>query len=289
MARAEPSLKLTPTPAFVGPGTYDPHIPDPKDKRPGLEYGINRSSTFGATSAFLTPKPTYYNILFSHPLFGHLSPWATNKAQLLPPINSVAGANVAASERLQARVYGHDEVGIAAGESTTALPQWGALGPGAKAAHPGASMKSRTSPRKFVHPSSPSAHCPPSQPLPEIPKIRERTVSTRASSTSAAQSCARGARARWHALDHVPLAQTAVWSLTDHHHLLPCAIPCPSVQSMQTRVPDNNHPLHRLPAHTLHRKQIEQVLYRSKRDPQAAAAIAIQSRVRGQATRRAMQ
>jgi len=177
--RSSPSLKHGATGPWVGPATYNPHIPDPKTKRLGMDP-VLRDVKHGATSAFLAPKSTFFNILYTHPNFGPLGPWANQSADMLAPINSVAGTMVPASERLLQRQHGHDEVGIAAAGQhgdTAGMPQWGALGPGAKAAHLGVTFATRAAPREFTHPSSPSMHCQQTPPLPEMPRMRERKTS----------------------------------------------------------------------------------------------------------------
>ena len=55
-------------------------------------------------------------------------------------------------------------------------PQWGALGPGAFAAHTGQNQKMRMTIPVYDHPASPSKHCAPSKPLPAIEDIRAKTT-----------------------------------------------------------------------------------------------------------------
>jgi hypothetical protein len=179
-ARPAPSSKFGPCGPWLGPATYSPHIPDPKDKRLGLDP-IPVGVTYGAKSEFYQPKPSFFNILYTHPLFGHMGPWAQDKAYYLPPVNSTEGAMVPPSDRRLARVYGHNDVPVgclAATNTSAAAAQWGALGAGAKAIHSGETiqflMKTRT---EFKYRSSPSMHPAPAPALPEMPRTRARTVS----------------------------------------------------------------------------------------------------------------
>ena len=178
-ARPAPSSKFGPCGPWLGPATYSPHIPDPKDKRLGLDP-IPIGVTYGAKSEFYQPKPSFFNILYTHPLFGHIGPWAQDKAYYLPPVNSAEGAMVPPSDRRLARVYGHNDVPVgclAATNTSAAAAQWGALGAGAKAIHSGETiqflMKTRT---EFKYRSSPSMHPAPAPALPEMPRTRARTV-----------------------------------------------------------------------------------------------------------------
>ena len=68
-ARPAPSSKFGPCGPWLGPATYSPHIPDPKDKRLGLDP-IPIGVTYGAKSEFYQPKPSFFNILYTHPKFG---------------------------------------------------------------------------------------------------------------------------------------------------------------------------------------------------------------------------
>jgi len=177
--RPAPSSKFGPCGPWLGPATYSPHIPDPKDKRLGLDP-IPVGVTYGAKSEFYQPKPSFFNILYTHPLFGHMGPWAQDKAYYLPPVNSTEGALVPPSDRRLARVYGHNDVPVgclAATNTSAAAAQWGALGAGAKAIHSGETiqflMKTRT---EFKYRSSPSMHPAPAPALPEMPRTRARTV-----------------------------------------------------------------------------------------------------------------
>eukprot|EP00900_Chrysochromulina_parva_P024648 jgi/Chrpa1/6817/Chrysochromulina_OHIO_Genome00009102-RA len=179
-ARPAPSSKFGPCGPWLGPATYSPHIPDPKDKRLGLDP-IPVGVTYGAKSEFYQPKPSFFNILYTHPLFGHMGPWAQDKAYYLPPVNSTEGAMVPPSDRRLARVYGHNDVPVgclAATNTSAAAAQWGALGAGAKAIHSGETiqflMKTRT---EFKYRSSPSMHPAPAPALPEMPRTRARTTS----------------------------------------------------------------------------------------------------------------
>lgn len=125
----------------------------------------------GASTAFLTPKPSFFNVLYTHTLFGPMSAWGST-APKLPPVNSVAGMHIPPEQRMAARTYGYDEF----------LPQWGALGPGGKAMHCGGhAQHMRAKPRAYSFPSSPSMHCQPSPPLPEIAAIRARATTVPAS------------------------------------------------------------------------------------------------------------
>ena len=178
-ARPAPSSKFGPCGPWLGPATYSPHIPDPKDKRLGLDP-IPIGVTYVAKSEFYQPKPSFFNILYTHPLFGHIGPWAQDKAYYLPPVNSAEGAMVPPSDRRLARVYGHNDVPVgclAATNTSAAAAQWGALGAGAKAIHSGETiqflMKTRT---EFKYRSSPSMHPAPAPALPEMPRTRARTV-----------------------------------------------------------------------------------------------------------------
>ena len=123
----------------------------------------------GATTKQLAPKPTYFSVLYTHQLFGHMAPWASN-ASKLPPTNSTRGFNtVSPAERNATRQYGGPP-------GAEGLPQWANLGPGAYAGHPGSRLHERAHPREYAHPASPSAHCQPTPPLPEIIEIRARTT-----------------------------------------------------------------------------------------------------------------
>jgi hypothetical protein len=121
---------------------------------------------YGATSDQLSSAPTYFSILYSHPLFGHMADWGSN-ASALPPVNSVRGAQVPAAERRKVKQYGYDDF----------LPQWGALGPGARATHEGRCLAERVKKtQSYEYPSSPSIHCTPTPALAEIAQIRARTT-----------------------------------------------------------------------------------------------------------------
>ena len=87
---------------------------------------------------------------------------------MLPPVNSVPGTKIPPSQRLLARSYGHENMLGREGNLTPGgggLPQWGALGPGAKACHTGPTIKERASVRQYLGPASPSLHCFPSEAL----------------------------------------------------------------------------------------------------------------------------
>jgi hypothetical protein len=262
-ARPAPSSKFGPCGPWLGPATYSPHIPDPKDKRLGLDP-IPVGVTYGAKSEFYQPKPSFFNILYTHPLFGHMGPWAQDKAYYLPPVNSTEGAMVPPSDRRLARVYGHNDVPVgclAATNTSAAAAQWGALGAGAKAIHSGETiqflMKTRT---EFKYRSSPSMHPAPAPALPEMPRTRatalEMYTRDEHEIASSAAPC-RAARA------------PSLLLLPDE--------PRTSVCVAQTSVSKSTHPLKRLPAHTVWRMQTDQILYGPKAS-QDTAAIAIKSR-----------
>lgn len=119
--------------------------------------------TYGAKSEHYQAKPSYYNILYCHPLFGHSLPWAEIKSEL-PPVNSIQGAQIPPDVRMTQRQT----------VSGAGLPQWQALGPGAKAIHAGHTIKTRATIREFAQPASISKHCQPTPPLPE-PAFLSRT------------------------------------------------------------------------------------------------------------------
>lgn len=170
-----PIYKLGTTGPWLGPGSYSPSIMDPEDKRLDVLPRLPHGSKYGATSDFLASPPTFFNILYSHPNFGHLSPWAEHSHLMLPPLNSVKGSLVSPSERLKAKCYGHDEVGRQG--IRTSLPVWGGLGPGSMATHSIHTFQGRRGATAlFTHPASPSMHCPSSAKLPEMPQTRSRTV-----------------------------------------------------------------------------------------------------------------
>mmetsp|Transcript_7910 Transcript_7910/g.20680 ORF Transcript_7910/g.20680 Transcript_7910/m.20680 type:complete len:174 (-) Transcript_7910:115-636(-) len=68
---------------------------------------------YGATSEYLAPKDTYFNILYSHPLYGAMPQWgevqqrikANDPAALQPPVNSKRGGAVDPAIRRQCRVH----------------------------------------------------------------------------------------------------------------------------------------------------------------------------------------
>mmetsp|Transcript_5769 Transcript_5769/g.12128 ORF Transcript_5769/g.12128 Transcript_5769/m.12128 type:complete len:221 (-) Transcript_5769:325-987(-) len=136
-----------------------------------FELPVGKSKDFvnGATTEKLAPKPTYFSVLYTHQLFGHLSPWGTTCSKLAPPNSNRGYQEVSAEARNMSRVYGGPP-------GSDGLPQWGVLGPGANAIHPGgAQLAERTRGRVYLHPASPSAHCQPTPDLPEIASIRAKT------------------------------------------------------------------------------------------------------------------
>lgn len=112
----------------------------------------------GAPASKFAVEPSYFNILYTHPLFGHQMQWGTCGTQqlgtigtktyrtkkklmpLLPPVNSRAGMTITAAERRTARV------------------NWG----NGKAAFP------RPDVPEHLLPVSPSKHCFPCRPLAEV-------------------------------------------------------------------------------------------------------------------------
>ena len=119
----------------------------------------------GATSAALTPKPGFFNILYVHPQFG-ARPWAST-ASPLAPINSEKGMLVDPADRRATRLsWGHP------------AKQFGtAPEPGDQGSHPGYTQKNRRltlqEPR---FPASPSKHVTPGPPLPATPRLRAKTT-----------------------------------------------------------------------------------------------------------------
>lgn len=115
----------------------------------------------GASSTFLNHAPTYFNILYVHPQFGGLSPWAST-ASPLPPINS--RHQVPPADRLATRI----SWGLPAKE-------WGnGLQSGERAIHLGHTLQGRMQERPLRYPASPNSHCSPAKPLPRSP--RKETV-----------------------------------------------------------------------------------------------------------------
>ena len=109
------------------------------------------SPTIGATSTKLAIRPTFFNILYSHPSFGSMPDWGATGVNsktlpLLPPVNSRAAATISPESRRAARV------------------NWGT-----RSAFPSKDLP------PAALPASPSKHCCPSPPLPPAPKLRSKT------------------------------------------------------------------------------------------------------------------
>ena len=112
----------------------------------------------GASSTFLNLPPTYFNILYVHPQFGALTPWAAT-ASPLPPINQ-ARQPVPPTDRMASRI----SWGLPAKE-------WGTgLEPGERAIHLGHTLKGRMLERDMRFNASPNRHCSPAPPLPRSPR-----------------------------------------------------------------------------------------------------------------------
>ena len=117
----------------------------------------SQSPTAGASSEFLAIAPTFHNILYVHPNFGGLSPWAATSSPL-PPINTVN--TVPATERFATRI----SWGMPAKE-------WGVgLQPGERAIHLGHTLRERMREPEMNFPCSPNRHCSPPPRLPPSPR-----------------------------------------------------------------------------------------------------------------------
>ena len=115
-------------------------------------------SSAGMSSTVLNLPPTYFNILYVHPQFGALSPWAST-ASPLPPINS-ARHSVPPGDRMATRI----SWGLPAQE-------WGrGMQSGERAIHLGHTLKGRMLERDVRYPASPNRHCKPAPPLPRSPR-----------------------------------------------------------------------------------------------------------------------
>ena len=115
-------------------------------------------SAGGMATKALNKPPSYFNILFVHPLFGPTTGWGApmnheadkgaatgmrirKMSDALPPVNSVPGSEVPPSFRNQAMQN--------AGFLQDGLPQWQRLGPGGCALHYGVHQAERV--RLFDH------------------------------------------------------------------------------------------------------------------------------------------
>lgn len=142
-------------------------------------------SAGGMTTKALNKPPSYFNILFVHPLFGPTTGWGApmhheadkgaatgmrirKMNDALPPVNSVPGSEVPPSFRNQAMQN--------AGFLQDGLPQWQRLGPGACALHDGVYQAERVRPFDHAYPSSPSMHCKPTPALADMPNYRASTT-----------------------------------------------------------------------------------------------------------------
>ncbi|KOO35818.1 hypothetical protein Ctob_014702 [Chrysochromulina tobinii] len=73
---------------------------------------MKAAGSYGATSEFLAPKPSFFNILYTHPKFGAMPQWGevqhrikyTEPIALLPNLNSVKGAAIDPALRRATRV-----------------------------------------------------------------------------------------------------------------------------------------------------------------------------------------
>ena len=115
--------------------------------------------TVGAESSRFAKEPGFFNILYTHPLYGIIPAWGehgihSKDLRMLPPVNSVAGFAVPPASRRRPRT------------------NWGPAG--------GAALPRPDLPVDKL-PASPSKHPRPCTPLPAAPKLRARTTHVDAS------------------------------------------------------------------------------------------------------------
>ena len=123
----------------------------------GKRAEMERQQLVGAPSSKLAPKPSFKNILFSHPNFGQCPSWGfvgTNAKipylKLLPPVNS------------NKAYLAYDEGKITPKMRREARVNWGNRG--------NFSFPDKDLPLAEI-PASPSVHCTPSRPLPPQPEL----------------------------------------------------------------------------------------------------------------------